>query len=454
MKKTLTGMMAGFVLLVLGILPLMSCGGGSSDDSGTPVADPLVSKWNETAMSLTPTLGTQIAMRTLAMIHISMYDAVMAFGGGYSPYHVTDAPPEGASQRAAAAAAGYHVLSTVFVADDQRATIRALYDSYLSQIDEGQSKDDGIAFGRQVAQAIMALRSTDGAMAAMTVPHPDGTASGEWRRTASGEPMAPGWGQVTPWTMTSGDQFDQGGPPLLTSQEYADAYDEVRLLGAKVSTVRTEEQGHLAMFWSPHVPAKWNSLARNISQREGLTLVESARLFGMLSVTLADTAISGWNMKYKYSFWRSETAIRLGDADTNDLTVGDPAWEPFLPTPPFPEYVSGHSITCMAAATVLGLYLGTDAYDFELRTMDIPEPRSYNSFRQAAVEAGLSRIHGGIHFQFSYPGSGPGLLCWMLDCVFPVIRNFHSCHPCASMITTIPHLFPPAAFKKGKHLSS
>jgi membrane-associated phospholipid phosphatase len=238
-------------------------------------------------------------------------------------------------------------------------------------------------------------------MAAMQAQHPDGTQPGEWRRTASGEPMAPGWGGVTPWAMSFGHQFDQGGPPALTSQEYAAAYEEVRALGGKNSPSRTAEQSHLAMFWNPHVPAKWNSLARNISEQEGLSLVESSRLFGLLSVTLADAAISVWNMKYAHNFWRPETAIRLGDTDGNDQTVEDPAWEPYLTTPAFPEYVSGHSLTCAAAATLLGRYLGTDAYAFELTTMGIPEPRSYTSLWQAVQEAGLSRIYGGIHFDFS-----------------------------------------------------
>jgi hypothetical protein len=297
--------------------------------------------------------------------------------------------------------AAYHILYTVFTADDQRATIQALYDSHLTEIENGQGKDDGINFGQNVAQAIMMLRSTDGAMDAMHVPHPDGNQPGEWRRTASGEPMAPGWGEITPWAMTIGSQFNQGGPPILNSQEYTTAYEEVHLVGAKNSPVRTAEQSHLAMFWNPHVPAKWNHLARQIAQREELSLTESARLFGLLSVTLADAAISGWNMKYTYSFWRPETAIHQGDVDTNDLTVGDPTWESYLSAPAFPEYVSGHSLTCAAAATVLGRYLGTDAYAFELTTMGIPEPRSYNSFWQAAEEAGQSRIHGGIHFQFA-----------------------------------------------------
>jgi hypothetical protein len=401
-KRFSSSMAAISVLLSIFFLSCSgSGGGGGGNASVTPAADTVVTDWNATAMSLTPTLGTHMGIRALAMMHTAIYDAVVAFENNYSAYHVLDSPPAGASQQAAAVAAAYHILYTVFTADDQRASIQALYDSQLAQIGNGQSKNDGITFGQSVAQAIMMLRSTDGAMEAMHVPCPDGTQPGEWRRTASGEPMAPGWGAVTPWAMTSGHQFDQGGPPALTSQEYVAAYNEVHVLGAKNSPDRTAEQTHLAMFWNPHVPAKWNSLARDIAQREELSLTESARLFGLLSVTLADTAISGWNMKYTYLLWRPETAIRLGDVDTNDLTVGDPTWESYLPAPAFPEYVSGHSTTCAAAATVLGRYLGTDAYTFELTTMGIPEPRTFNSFWQAAEEAGQSRIHGGIHFQFA-----------------------------------------------------
>lgn len=406
------------VLLSLGIFLFSGCNSDSSDSPAVEpaLADSQVAEWNETTMSLTPALGTHMGMRTLAMVHTAIYDAVMAFDGEYASYHVTDSPPAGASRRAAAAAAAHQILSSAFSADTQRAVIQARYESQLAQIADGPGKDAGIAFGRTVAQAVQTLRSTDGAMAAMQVAHPDGTEPGEWRRTASGEPVAPGWGQVTPWTMTAGDQFDQGGPPPLASPEYAADFEEVRQLGAKgtgeqghahplhlvqTSTTRTEEQSHLALFWDPHVPAKWNSLAREISRREELTLPESARLFAMLSVTLADAAISGWNMKYKYNFWRPETAIRLGDADTNDQTIGDAAWEPFLTTPAFPEYISGHSLTCTAAATVLGSFLGTDAYDFTLSTMGIPQPRAFSSFLQAAQEAGRSRIYGGIHFQFA-----------------------------------------------------
>ncbi|MDY0170569.1 MAG: phosphatase PAP2 family protein, partial [Thermoguttaceae bacterium] len=362
----------------------------------------IVTEWNMTAMSLGPNVGTHAAGRYLAMMHTAIYDTLMAFDGGYHPFQVSVPTPEVASPEAAAATAAYHVLHSVYTAPAQRVIIQSRYDIQMALIADGAAKTAGVAFGQSVAQAILDSRANDGAAEAANVPHPDGTQPGEWRRTASGEPLLPGWGDVMPWVMTAGDQFDQGGPPALNSVEYAAAYDEVRLLGDINSTTRTVEQGEIALFWMDHVPAHWNRLAREIAEQGGLSLVDTARLFALMSVTLADANIAAWNMKYEYNFWRPETAIQLGDADTNDDTVGDPGWESLLVAPAFPEYVSGHSSISGAAAELLELYLGHGNYDFMFMHTAHPElgMRTYGSFSEAAEEAGMSRIYGGIHFQF------------------------------------------------------
>lgn len=397
----LSRLVAGAAVAVLVLVAGCEDTGDGAPGPLSAEPDALVAEWNETAMSLGPSVGTHRAIRALAMMHTATYDAVMAFGGGYRPYHVTAAPPAGASPRAAAAAAAFHVLGAVYTEAEQQAAIQARYDGQLADIADGPAEAAGVEFGRQVAEAILALREHDGAMAAMGAECPDGTEPGAWRRTESGEPMAPGWGEVTPWTMHEPDEYDQGGPPALDSQEYADAYEEVRLLGGRVSTTRTADDEFLATFWEPHVPAKWAGLAREMSAREELSLADSSRLFALVAVALADSAVAVWRMKYRYTFWRPETAIRLGDDDGNDQTVGDPAWAPLLVSPAFPEYVSGHSLTCAAMAAVLDSFLGTDHYDFELMSHDGLESRAFESFREAAEEAGRSRVSGGIHFSFS-----------------------------------------------------
>jgi len=366
----------------------------------------IVTEWNQIlAAGLNAPYGPQRGGRTLAMMHSAMHDAIMALDGGYDPHYVPASAPAGASMEAAATAAAYTVLYSVFTTPVERDVIQIRYDSHLAAIADGQAELDGIAYGQSVGQAILALRSNDGAAAAMTTPHPDGTMPGEWRRTASGNPMAPGWGNVTPWVITSSDQFDQGGPPALESSEYATDYEEVMTIGSVDSTTRTADQTAAVMFWVDHVPAKWYAVARDISGREGLSLVENARLFELLSLTIADATIAVWDMKYNYSFWRPETAIHEGDNDLNDDTVGDPTWQSLIPAPAFPSYVSGHSTTSAAAAKALELYFGTGDYMFHLggghsHGGTAPQPRMFTSFQQAAEEAGMSRIWGGIHFQF------------------------------------------------------
>ncbi len=365
-----------------------------------PAGSDIVTQWNLLMLSLNLAHGN-MASRLQAMVHTAIYDTLTAFGGGYAPYQVTTPAPAGGSPEAAATAAAYQVLSMAVTMPAQRALIQARYDDHLAAIADGPAETAGVAFGRSVGQAILALRADDGAMMAMMMPHPDGTAPGAWRRTASGEPMAPGWGQVTPWAMTAGNQFDQGGPPALTSAEYAADYQETQAWGSATSTLRTADQTATVMFWADHPFPKWYAVARDISQRENLSLAENARLFHLLSVAMADATIAVWDMKYNYSFWRPETAIHLGDTDGNDATLADPTWASLIPAPAFPEYLSGHSTNSAAAAKVLELFFGRGDYAFQLSAMGVPGTRAYTSFQQAAEECGRSRIYGGIHFQFS-----------------------------------------------------
>jgi hypothetical protein len=219
----------------------------------------------------------------------------------------------------------------------------------------------------------------------------------------------PGWGMVTPWAMTSGDQFRQAGPPALDGPQYAKAYEEVKAIGeknAEQAGLRTSEQTLIARFWMGGIPEHWHGVARTISEREEMPLLESARLFALLSIGLADASIAGWDMKYHFNFWRPVTAIYEGDDDMNTRTVGDVNWTPLLNTPPFPEYPSGHSTTCATAATVLSRFFQGKPYTFELvsTTPNLTEDekrRTFKSFWQAAEEAGVSRIYAGVHFNFS-----------------------------------------------------
>ena len=117
-------------------------------------------------------------------------------------------------------------------------------------------------------------------------------------------------------------------------------------------------------------------------------------------MALADAAIVSWDCKYVFGLWRPITAIPLNDQDNNPYTVADAAWKPLLETPPFPEYTSGHSTFSAAAASVLASFFKTDRISFSVGSDDLPGVfRFYNGFSDAALESGMSRIYGGIHFR-------------------------------------------------------
>src|SRR5262249_55218942 len=149
------------------------------------------------------------------------------------------------------------------------------------------------------------------------------------------------------------------------SPEWADAFNEVKSLGAANSPTRTEEQTQIARFWVDGLgtytpPGHWNQIAGEIAQARGNSLAENARLFMQLNVALADAAIVAWDAKYHAEFWRPVTAIRAAASDGNDETAADPGWTSLLVTPNFPEYVSGHSTFSGAAEAILAAAFGAD----------------------------------------------------------------------------------------------
>jgi hypothetical protein len=208
------------------------------------------------------------------------------------------------------------------------------------------------------------------------------------------------------------------GPPALDSAEYAASFVEVKALGRATDSTRTEDQSEIALFWvngpgTATPPGHWNSIAQLIAEQEGNTLAENARLFALLNLALADAAIASWDNKFFYNDWRPVTAIPAADTDGNDATTPDAEWLPFIPTPPFPDYTSGHSTFSGAGAKVLELFYGMDEIPFSTSSDGLPSvERSYDSFSQAADESGKSRVYGGIHWQYSNEdglGSGRAL---------------------------------------------
>jgi hypothetical protein len=169
------------------------------------------------------------------------------------------------------------------------------------------------------------------------------------------------------------------------------------------STARSADQSAYAKFWYEFSEAGWNRVARTVASNKRLSLVESARLFALVDMALADSYIAGWDSKIHHNFWRPYTAIRSAANDGNDATTADKEWEPSEPTPPVHDYPSTHSALGNAAAAVLAKLLGDNTTFTMTSFTAIPagSTRSFTSFSQAANENADSRVMAGIHFRFS-----------------------------------------------------
>ncbi len=367
-----------------------------------PASADIVTEWNDNllqSVAATPTPPPRAA-RAMAMTQLAVYDAVNSITGTHQPYLTSFPAAQGASQEAATAYAAHRVLKQLFptraVALDEQLA------ASLAVIGSGPAVDAGRDVGLACANAMLAARANDGSQ---IVPPPflGGLAPGEWRPTPPTQApgVLPAWGNVTPFGIISGSQFRPPPPPALTSTQYRDAYNQVKDLGGATSLLRTDDQTEIAYMWvagagSVTPPGLWNQVAQSLAGSQSID--DNARMFALLNMAEADAGIQCWDAKYFYNFWRPITGINLGDTDGNDETIPDPDWIPLISTPAFPAYTSGHSTFSSAAATMLANWFGSDDFDFSVTSDGIT--RSYDSFSEAAHEASMSRIYGGIHWIF------------------------------------------------------
>jgi PAP2 superfamily len=364
---------------------------------GSSAKADVVTDWNNAALDAIRAGNTSppVASRSLAILHVSIYDAVNGIARTHEPYLVQSAVPASASRPAATSAAAHQALVNLFPAN--ASSFDALHAAILAGIPDSPYKRAGIVWGEFVATQILAARANDGHDA--IVPPPGGSGPGVWIPTPPAflPYLLPQWGFVVPFAMSSSSQFRPPGPPSLDSQQYAADYEEVKRLGAAVGSTRTEDQTEIALFWADGAgtetpPGHWNSIAQIIADAQGNTLEENARLFALLNIAMADTAICAWDAKYTFNFWRPVTAIAFAEPQLN--------WMSLIVTPPFPDYTSGHSTFSAAAATVLPLFYGTEDLSFTTGSDFLPGVyRSFSTCFDAAEEAAVSRIYGGIHFR-------------------------------------------------------
>lgn len=390
-------------------------------------------------------LGPGRASRAMAIVHIAMFDAINALTGQYHSFTGIDSSPHLFSSAAAMAQAAHDTLVSLY--PSQKSTFdQALIDDLL-RIGNTQQKDSGVALGKKIAAAILASRVGDGAEKPelhLGVDYSTSNLPGHWRQDPISQlPIALGahWGGCKPFVIKSTTQFMAPPPPALTSAAYATAYSEAKNFGGDGITTRTQrtpEQTFIGTFWAydgtPSLcapPRLYNQITVHIADQMKLKPVELARLLALMNVAAADTAMTVWESKFRYDFWRPITAIRESDpgtgptgaGDGNSATVGDPTFTPLgAPasnlvgpnfTPPFPSYPSGHGGFGGAVFGTLRRFFGTDnigftfvSDEFNGRTKDDQGnvrpymPRSFSTLSQAEEENGQSRIYLGIHWRF------------------------------------------------------
>ena len=361
-----------------------------------------VTDWNAImqATVTAPPTNPFFQARWGAIVQLAVFEAVNAIEEDYEPYlGIIDAPPW-ASPDAAAIAAAHRTLVTL--RPGSAAALNAARAASLAAIPDGPAKDAGILAGEAAAAAMLLVRAGDGWNA--TVPYTPGTNPGDWQPTPPA--FAPAaftqWGRVTPFGLANGSQFRLPPPPSLDSDEYADAYNEVKLVGRFDSPFRPQDRTNVALFYAATTPVMlFNSAARQVSAVQRKTLSENARIFALLGMAIADASIAVFDTKYHYSFWRPVTAIRAGDLDDNDDTDPDPDWLPLIATPAFPGYPSAHATLSGAARAVLERAFGKRRQAITLTNPGLPGiVLNYTAWDEITDDIDDARIYGGIHFRF------------------------------------------------------
>jgi hypothetical protein len=367
-----------------------------------------VLEWNQIFINTLIATNTQnsFSQRLGAIVHTAIFDAYNGIERRYTPVFVTQSAPSGASRRAAVIAAAHRALVVLFPL--QQPTLDASYAASLAALsddgeDGGQSRERGIAWGTQVAEAVLVWRATDGFNASYP-PFFGGTATGQWRPTppAFAQMSAQGLAFTAMFVLNNNTQFRPGPPRGLSSETYTNDFNAVKALGRNTGSTRTEAQTALALFWDGNASTHWNQAANQMARANNLSLSDSNRLLAVLNIAMADTAFTTWSGKRSYGAdanvvtWRPVTSIPLADSDGNPDTVPDPGWLPLINTPAHPEYPAGHPSQNGAAATVLLSHFD-DEQTFTLTTIGRPS-RTYTSITRARLDGNAARVWGGMHY--------------------------------------------------------
>jgi hypothetical protein len=261
-----------------------------------------------------------------------------------------------------------------------------------------------VSQGQEIAEAVADWAATDGYATYSNCPFTPPVGPGQWVPTPpafASNPLQACWGQLEPLVLMNGAECAPPAPPPYSEAPASDIFQAAKEVYDMGNTL-TPEQQTIAQYWADGPGATgtpsghWIAIVGQEVEANRVSLMVAAEAYARVGIAVADAFIACWHTKYMYNLLRPVTHIR---------DVIDPAWTPFLVTPPFPEYTSGHSVQSGAAATVLTDLFGerafTDTTHADHGLVPTPAPRTFASFQAAAAEAALSRLYGGIHFRLA-----------------------------------------------------
>jgi len=339
-----------------------------TDDGGAP------GPWITLTLGLIGTRGTNPprAARALAVVGVAMSEALRA---RRTIIEAQNLPDTMLGEHTVTAGAAATALRALF--PDDMALIDAAETDVLAAWPEDDPARDGalLRLGQWAGAQVVGRADADGSSAIW-----DGMIAADparWRSETAGgaPPLEPLAGTWHPWNLMAGDSLRPPAPARPGDAVFEAELREVRGVGVAADLASQQ----LASYWEDKYgsftpPGHWTAIALHQVRADGWSSDQAAVLFALLSTAQADAFIAAWDAKYAYWSVRPVTAIR----DTLD-----PAWSPYIPTPDFPSYVSGHATTSGAAATVLSALM----------------PDRATEFQACAEEAAASRLIGGIHFR-------------------------------------------------------
>jgi len=422
----------GIAQLLTNERPTAAAGLATKQASFLPVPQDAVTEWNQIAVAkvLASGLPPPRQLRAMAIVQVSVNEAVNGLTRNYQTYLDAAPAPDGASVDGAAVAAAYTALVGIF--PTQQAALNALYLNSLANR-QIATDDAGVGYGVNAANAVLANRATDG-NAAAGCPYTDlAPDPGVWQRVINPAvgtfpPAAvPCFGNVRPWVLRSSSQFLIDAPPALGSDQYAKEFNETKSLGELNSVTRTTEQTAIADFWNGSPTDIWNQALLQVTAANEMDISSEARAFALVYMAGTDAAIACWWSKYNFHFWRPVTAINRADEDGNPATETQIGWTSYLQQwmHQHPEYPSGHSTNSSALGSEMALLFG-DKPGITMTPTITGITREWDSFDQAVDEVIDARIYSGIHFRSSTT-NGARLGRQVAQFVFS-----HALRPCVS----------------------